>query len=126
MHFIARYELAPQGIPVVLIKPGPVATPIWDKSREKSYTAGSETWDAATQVYGSHLKAVRGGVCAVCLERCLQGATSLMHEMTLYTPYRRVADYHSFANSMQVCLASRIRFLKPMWLLNSPGLLHAT
>jgi NAD(P)-dependent dehydrogenase (short-subunit alcohol dehydrogenase family) len=24
-----RYELQPQGVPVVLIKPGPVATPIW-------------------------------------------------------------------------------------------------
>lgn len=31
-----RYELADQGIAVVNVKPGPVRTPIWDKSRKKS------------------------------------------------------------------------------------------
>jgi NAD(P)-dependent dehydrogenase (short-subunit alcohol dehydrogenase family) len=43
-----RYELQPHGIKVVLIKPGPVKTPIWSKSRDASEEAmsmlSSEAW----------------------------------------------------------------------------------
>eukprot|EP00878_Enallax_costatus_P036429 GHUV01040909.1.p1 GENE.GHUV01040909.1~~GHUV01040909.1.p1 ORF type:complete len:208 (+),score=35.45 GHUV01040909.1:217-840(+) len=57
-----RYELAPQGVPVILIKPGPVATPIWEKSRAKSYDVSAPAWQPATQVYGSQLQLMAASV----------------------------------------------------------------
>eukprot|EP00882_Tetradesmus_deserticola_P018012 GHRQ01019326.1.p1 GENE.GHRQ01019326.1~~GHRQ01019326.1.p1 ORF type:complete len:235 (+),score=74.83 GHRQ01019326.1:520-1224(+) len=48
-----RYELAQFGVPVVLVKPGPVATPIWQKARDRS-TVQVEPgrFAAAMEVYG--------------------------------------------------------------------------
>lgn len=56
-----RYELAAQGIPVVLVKPGPVLTPIWHKSREKSEMVLEGMPPEVQQLYGPTLDKV--GVC---------------------------------------------------------------
>lgn len=54
-----RYELAAQDIPVILIKPGPVKTPIWGKSRAKSEAVTQNMPAEAQQLYGSTLNKVR-------------------------------------------------------------------
>jgi NAD(P)-dependent dehydrogenase (short-subunit alcohol dehydrogenase family) len=59
-----RYELAPQGIKVVLLKPGAVKTPIWDKSLEASEVVVGSLSEEAKQHYGDIIKQVRGGVVA--------------------------------------------------------------
>lgn len=53
-----RYELASQGIPVVLIKPGPVKTPIWDKSRRKSEEVVAGLPATSQELYGPALEKV--------------------------------------------------------------------
>lgn len=47
-----RYELADQGISVVCVKPGPVVTPIWDKSRQKSQDVMAVMPAGMQQLYG--------------------------------------------------------------------------
>jgi short-subunit dehydrogenase len=65
-----RYELAPQGISVVLVKPAPVVTPIWAKSRGKSKAVVSGMPDEAKALYGATLEKVRvcGDHSSLCLE----------------------------------------------------------
>jgi NAD(P)-dependent dehydrogenase (short-subunit alcohol dehydrogenase family) len=58
-----RYELQQFGVPVVLIKPGPVATPIWQKARDKSTVeVDQERFAAAMEVYGDMIVGVSGAV----------------------------------------------------------------
>eukprot|EP00775_Hariotina_reticulata_P012390 gene12390-12525_t len=47
-----RFELAAQGVPVVVIKPGPVATAIWDKSGHRSAQVVDQLPPAAREMYG--------------------------------------------------------------------------
>lgn len=61
-----RYELAAQGIPVVLVKPGPVLTPIWQKSRQRSQAAFEGMPPAAQQLYGPSMDKV--GACCIRME----------------------------------------------------------
>lgn len=53
-----RYELVSQGIAVVLVKPGPVSTPIWATSRARSEALVERMSDDAQQLYAGPLKAV--------------------------------------------------------------------
>lgn len=53
-----RYELAAQGIPVVCVKPGPVQTPIWGKSRSKSKAVLQDMPAEAHELYGATLSKV--------------------------------------------------------------------
>jgi short-subunit dehydrogenase len=53
-----RYELAAQGIPVVLVKPGPVKTPIWGKARSKSEAVVEGMPAEAQELYGATLSKV--------------------------------------------------------------------
>lgn len=55
-----RYELADQGIPVILVKPGPVLTPIWEKSRKKSLDVVDSMPQELQQLYGATLEKVSG------------------------------------------------------------------
>lgn len=54
-----RFELEPFGVPVVIIKPGPVVTPIWQKSRAKSTVqVDPQRFAASREVYGTMMAAV--------------------------------------------------------------------
>jgi NAD(P)-dependent dehydrogenase (short-subunit alcohol dehydrogenase family) len=53
-----RYELSDQGISVVCVKPGPVVTPIWDKSRQKSQDVIAGMPAGLQQLYGPTLDKV--------------------------------------------------------------------
>lgn len=53
-----RYELQQQGVSVVLIKPGPVRTPIWDKSRGRSEAIVKQLPPPAQELYGRALTKV--------------------------------------------------------------------
>jgi NAD(P)-dependent dehydrogenase (short-subunit alcohol dehydrogenase family) len=53
-----RYELADQGIAVVNVKPGPVRTPIWDKSRKKSQSVLDGMPAEMQPLYGSTIDKV--------------------------------------------------------------------
>lgn len=56
-----RFELAPQGIDVVLIKPGPIRTPIWDRmGSQHEALARVLTTPDMQQVYGEDFVAVSG------------------------------------------------------------------
>ena len=83
-----RIELSPQGIPVALIEPGSVKTPIWRKGRELYARA----WDALppeAAIYAAELEAVvrqtqreeRGGIAPVRVSRAI--------EHTLFAPHPR-------------------------------------
>eukprot|EP00877_Chromochloris_zofingiensis_P006224 jgi/Chrzof1/1855/Cz10g23240.t1 len=48
-----RYDLAAQGVAVVIIKPGPVKTPIWSKSRDVSQQLMQLLPPIAQQLYGT-------------------------------------------------------------------------
>lgn len=54
-----RYELSDQGIAVVTVKPGPVRTPIWDKSRKKSQSVLDGMPAEMQQLYGATIDKVR-------------------------------------------------------------------
>ena len=54
-----RVELAPWGIRVVLIEPGAVATPIWDKGRATLEERTAHLPAAATALYGGAVEAMR-------------------------------------------------------------------
>jgi hypothetical protein len=56
-----RYELQPQGIKVVLLKPGAVKTPIWDKSLEASEAVVEGLPEEAKALYGTTIKQVGAG-----------------------------------------------------------------
>jgi short-subunit dehydrogenase len=62
-----RYELQQFGVPVVLVKPGPVATPIWQKARDKSTVeVDQERFAAAVEVYGDMIVGVSVVVAVGC------------------------------------------------------------
>jgi short-subunit dehydrogenase len=66
-----HYELQQFGVPVVLVKPGPVATPIWQKARNKSTVeVDQQRFAAAMEVYGDIIEGVSG--IAGHLLRCCQ------------------------------------------------------
>jgi NAD(P)-dependent dehydrogenase (short-subunit alcohol dehydrogenase family) len=50
-----RYELQPQGVAVVLVKPGPVVTPIWQTTKAKSEVVVNALGPEAQQLYGAQL-----------------------------------------------------------------------
>lgn len=50
-----RLELAPQGIKVVSVQPGAIATPIWEKSLEQSRGRHRQLPGALQDLYGSEL-----------------------------------------------------------------------
>jgi short-subunit dehydrogenase len=55
-----RYELAQFGVPVIVVKPGPVATPLWAKGRARSTTqVDPQRFAAAKEVYGPMIEGVR-------------------------------------------------------------------
>ncbi|WIA36623.1 hypothetical protein OEZ86_007911 [Tetradesmus obliquus] len=55
-----RYELQQFGVAVVLVKPGPVATPIWQKSRDRSTVqVDPQRFAAAMEVYGDMMEGMR-------------------------------------------------------------------
>jgi NAD(P)-dependent dehydrogenase (short-subunit alcohol dehydrogenase family) len=70
-----RYELGQFGVPVVVVKPGPVATPLWAKGRARSTTqVDPQRFAAAKAVYGPMIDGVRGAVhgllCAINAATC--------------------------------------------------------
>lgn len=54
-----RLELAPEGIPVAVIEPGQVRTPIWDKGLRQSQTMTDRIPPEGLVRYGSRLRAFR-------------------------------------------------------------------
>jgi NAD(P)-dependent dehydrogenase (short-subunit alcohol dehydrogenase family) len=54
-----RQELRPWNIPVILIEPGSVATPIWDKGSESASTQTDALTDEAKAQYGATLQSFR-------------------------------------------------------------------
>lgn len=57
-----RREMLTLGVRVALIEPGPVDTPIWDKSVEKSYQLEKNLTPEMRKVYGASLLALHAGV----------------------------------------------------------------
>jgi len=57
-----RREMMEHGVRVVLIEPGPIATPIWDKSVSKSQQMSEELNPEMKIIYGESLKALKAGV----------------------------------------------------------------
>lgn len=57
-----RREMLPRGVKVVLIEPGPIQTPIWDKSLERSHTIGSHATPEQIQEYQEAVAALNRGV----------------------------------------------------------------
>ncbi len=57
-----RVELRPWGIPVSLVQPGPIKTPIWDKSIEKAEGLRDRLPEEAAELYEPLMKAVRDEV----------------------------------------------------------------
>lgn len=57
-----RREMLPRGVKVVLIEPGPIQTPIWDKSLERSHTIGSHATPEQVQEYQEAVAALNRGV----------------------------------------------------------------
>lgn len=51
-----RREVAPMGIKVVLIEPGPIDTPIWEKSRTDGLNRNATYSETVNEVYGASLK----------------------------------------------------------------------
>jgi len=54
-----RLELAPWGIEVSIVDPGPVRTPIWDKGEQSMAQAADEYPPAAREMYQMHFAAFR-------------------------------------------------------------------
>jgi NAD(P)-dependent dehydrogenase (short-subunit alcohol dehydrogenase family) len=54
-----RHELAPWGIDVVVVEPGSIATPIWDKAGETATAAVDEMPDEGRRLYGAQLARFR-------------------------------------------------------------------
>jgi NAD(P)-dependent dehydrogenase (short-subunit alcohol dehydrogenase family) len=54
-----RMELAPWGVPVSVIEPGNVATPIWDKSRARGESIYEALGTDARSLYGDQLTRLR-------------------------------------------------------------------
>lgn len=50
-----RFELKPWGIQVAVIEPGPIATPIWEKSREIGRSLAKRVPQECGRYYGKHL-----------------------------------------------------------------------
>jgi NAD(P)-dependent dehydrogenase (short-subunit alcohol dehydrogenase family) len=65
-HVARRYELQPQGIKVVLLKPGAVKTPIWDKSLEASEALVQGLPEEAKRLYATTIKQVGARCCSGC------------------------------------------------------------
>jgi NAD(P)-dependent dehydrogenase (short-subunit alcohol dehydrogenase family) len=57
-----RHELRPAGIRVVVVEPGAVKTPIWDKGRATADELEQELGPEASERYGSFITAVRDGI----------------------------------------------------------------
>jgi short-subunit dehydrogenase len=57
-----RREMMALGVRVVLIEPGPIDTPIWDKSVQKSQQVGEALSPELREVYGESLSALAAGV----------------------------------------------------------------
>jgi NAD(P)-dependent dehydrogenase (short-subunit alcohol dehydrogenase family) len=51
-----RQELAPWGIPVILLEPGSVATPIWDKGKEQAQAVTESLSPEAAAKYGDTMR----------------------------------------------------------------------
>jgi NAD(P)-dependent dehydrogenase (short-subunit alcohol dehydrogenase family) len=51
-----RHELKPWGIDVVVIEPGTIATPIWDKAGERAAETESAMPDEARRLYGAQIR----------------------------------------------------------------------
>lgn len=54
-----RMELHPWDLKVVLIEPGPVSTPIWDKANNQADELEAEFPDEVKEQYAAHIAAVR-------------------------------------------------------------------
>jgi len=54
-----RMELAPSGVEVVLVEPGEIATPIWQKGREAGDALIAKTPPAALERYGARIAKVQ-------------------------------------------------------------------
>lgn len=59
-----RLELAPWDIPVSLVQPGPIDTPIWDKSRAEAEGLRERIGEEARRLYGPLIDAVERAVAA--------------------------------------------------------------
>jgi NAD(P)-dependent dehydrogenase (short-subunit alcohol dehydrogenase family) len=57
-----RREMIVHNVRVVLIEPGPIDTPIWDKSIQKSHQAEQELSAEMRLIYGESLQALEAGV----------------------------------------------------------------
>lgn len=57
-----RREMMTLGVRVALIEPGPIDTPIWDKSVQKSQQVSQTLSPEMRQVYGESLQALEAGV----------------------------------------------------------------
>lgn len=57
-----RMELSLFGIKVVLVEPGPIATPIWEKSSEATRASVSELPPQALEYYSGMIRAVEKGL----------------------------------------------------------------
>ncbi len=59
---VLRFELAPWGIRVVLIEPGVIRTPIWEKSEQAAMEAVAARGGLVNELYGEKLEAFRRGI----------------------------------------------------------------
>lgn len=57
-----RHELHPWGIKVILIEPGAIKTPIWEKGRRRLADADTLLPPAALQIYGQQLEAMHKAI----------------------------------------------------------------
>ena len=62
MADVLRLELSPWGIRVILIQPGTIETPIWEKGIDEWAAFSRDAPEALHELYGPQIKAVKGMV----------------------------------------------------------------
>ncbi|MBI2435390.1 MAG: SDR family oxidoreductase [Candidatus Hydrogenedentes bacterium] len=86
-----RMELKAWGIPVVLIEPGAVRTPIWDKSRAAGEVMLEQFSDEAKELYGPAIEKLKTGISkveqqAIAPEKVVR---AVLHALTASRPKTR-------------------------------------
>ncbi|MEA5581344.1 SDR family oxidoreductase [Nodularia harveyana UHCC-0300] len=89
---VMRMELRPWGISVVIIEPGAIATPIWEKSFTQVDSARQNLSQSAEELYGEAMTAVRnkvgtiasGGISPEIVAKTVVKALTAKHPKTRY------------------------------------------